>query len=155
MSSTEYAFRRVDTDEIVHVDFEKMMEQDAAGYIRLDDGVEARRVVDFSNTPRDKPTERDGKPIPPSDAMGFIGDQLGEFEADRVANGFSGVEFVLDPMCKGNDFEFYQVKCSSRREWERYVAHRGMVDRNRSCGVSISPAELQRASEMVRERWKS
>lgn len=144
-SEVKYEFRREDTGEIVEVDFEKMMEQDAAGYIVLDDGASARRVM----SPPKKATERqDGnanhKP-PVSDAMGFTCHQLADFEEDRVRNGFHGVEFKPDPMCP----EFYQVHCSSMSVYEDYMAHRGMYQKGRTKGNSLSEKQLRDAEEMA------
>lgn len=146
-----YRFLREDDGKTVQVDFETMMQMDAAGYITLPDGVRARRDrqkepplrrADIVSATR---SETGSKPIPPSDAMGFTAHQLQEFEADRQLNGFSGVEFVPDPL----EPTFYQVKCSDRRTWERYASHRGFVDLNRTAAVSISAADLEAAKRLV------
>jgi hypothetical protein len=145
-----YTFIREDNGQSVEVDFETMMQQDTAGFIRLPAGcgrmVAARRASTGSfRRAAVQEKETGTKPIPPSDALGFTVHQLAEFEADRVAHGFHGVEFVQDPM----EPTFRQVKCSSRREWERYVEHRGFYDKNRTSAVAISADDLERAREMV------
>ncbi len=141
---TTYTFIREDNGKEVEVDFETMMEQDTAGFIRLKDGVAARRKSTGSFK-RKIEAETGTKPIPPSDSLGFTVLQLDDFEADRKSHGFTGVEFVPDPL----EPTFMQVKCSSRREWERYVKHRGFVDKNRTAGVSISADDLERAKTML------
>ena len=40
-----YKFRREDNGQVVEVPFEVMMQQDVAGYITLEDGVQARRCA--------------------------------------------------------------------------------------------------------------
>ena len=60
-----------------------------------------------------------------SDSMGFTVQQLGEFESDRKAHGFSSIEFKPDPQVP----QFYQVHAGSRREMLKYAAHRGLVDK--------------------------
>ncbi len=142
-----YEFKREDNADIVSVDFETMMEQDSAGMITLADGVRAKRV---HSGPRrwggSEKVRADNKPIPPSDALGFTAHQLQEFEFDRQRNGFTGVEFVKDPTYD----KFYQVKCSSRGEWERYVRHRGMIDKNATSGTALSPKQLEAAAERAK-----
>lgn len=145
-----YRFIREDDGQPVEVDFETMMTMDSSRCIVLADGVRAKRdripscrmVPDTMSGER---TESGTKPIPPSDTMGFTAHQLAEFEADRVAHGFSGVEFVQDP----HEPTFYQVKCSDRRTWEKYAAHRGFVDRNRTAAVAISASDLEAARRLV------
>jgi hypothetical protein len=78
------------------------------------------------------------KPIV-SDALGFISDQLGQFEVDRVKHGFTGIEFVPDKDVP----QFMQVKASSRSEWARYVKHRGMYDKNSRNGGGAVPSEKE------------
>ena len=142
-----YTFIREDNGEPVEVDFVTMMGQDAAGFIHLPGGIAAKRKAtpSWRRKSFDSVSKAGNKPIPPSDAMGFTVHQLAEFEADRVAHGFTGVEFVQDPM----EPTFRQVKCSSRREWDKYREHRGLTDRNRTSGVSISADDLERAKELV------
>ena len=144
----KYRFIREDNGKPVDVDFEAMMGQDAAGFITLPDGVAAKRSYKSDMMSEKRQRESDGGgcgPIPASDAMGFTVRQLAEFEADRTLHGFTGVEFTQDP----HEPTFYQVRCSSRREWERYVKHRGMTDNNHTCGVSISYADIERAKRRV------
>lgn len=145
-----YKFRREDDDSIVKLGFAEMMAQDVAGYVTLDDGVRAKRVHD--GKPIGKPAngrEMAGAPILPSDALGFTSHQLAEFEADRKRNGFTGVEFVRDKTYE----HFWQVKCSSRREWERYVAHRQLIDKNKSSGTALSAGQLERARQDVLKKY--
>lgn len=149
-----YAFRREDNGELFWCDFETTIHETKNGFMTLSDGVEARRVPRFDRVPRAVTQEvekvkgqpADLRPIV-SDALGFPTAQLADFEADRVAYGFSGVEFKPDPKVP----EFTQVHFKGRGEWQRYLKHRGYVDRNgsRSTPVLLSEDELQRAAELV------
>lgn len=145
-----YLFRVEDSDELVEVDFSKMMEQDSSGYITLPCGSRARRCVHLE-------LERDGRPVvqrreeltPPilSDSLGFPQQQLAEMERDRRAHGFAGIEFVRDRRVP----EFIQVKGRSGPEWERYIRHRGMRNQNSVPDV-MSPEELERARAAINRR---
>lgn len=149
-----YAFRREDNDELFWVDFEAMIHNTMNGFMALSDGTEARRVPRFDRVPRAVKQEAekisrqpcDLRPIV-SDALGFPTAQLADFEADRAAHGFSGVEFKPDPQVP----EFTQVHFKGREEWARYVKHRGYVDRNgsKTSAVLLSQDDLDRAKELV------
>ena len=108
--------------------------------------VKGQGVVEVGSTAR---KELD-KPIL-SDACGFIEQQLGDFETDRVKNGFRGIEFVRDKDVP----QFFQVKCSSRKEFDRYMKHRGMYDKNSSNGSSagITEKEINEAAQRVKEKY--
>ncbi len=137
-----YKFRREDNGKIIVVPFEKMMEQDVTGCITLENGVVARRVHGADTLTRKGRREIfAGVNMPPSDAMGFTRNQLDDFVADRDRHGFTGVEFVQDP----TEPTFMQVKCSSLKERDRYLRHRGMVDCNRTAGCAITERDLHRA----------
>lgn len=141
-----YPFKREDNGEIVEVDFETMMAQDRAGFITLKDGVKARRVNQFTNA---KPAVEKGNANmtpPPSDNLGFTVLQIAEFEEDRVRNGFTGVEFKQDPMCP----EFVQVHFSSHAVRDKYIQHRGKVDRTRTKGATMTPGMLEDAVNMAK-----
>jgi len=144
-----YKFRREDNGEIVEVDFQKMMTQDVAGFIDFD-GVSARRCFHLEEqSEKTRVRETVATPGPyVSDTLGFTQDQYADFEADRQRHGFSGVEFVRDPDVP----QFYQVKVRSRREYERYVKHRGYVNATSIGGVRFSPGELERVAEKVKQR---
>lgn len=103
-------------------------------------------VVEVTNTAR----QELAKPIV-SDACGFIQQQLGDFEVDRVKNGFTGIEFVRDKDVP----EFIQVKCSSQKEFDRYMKHRGLHDRNSRNGsaAGITQKEMDEAERLVKERY--
>lgn len=132
--------------EIVEVDFEQMMEA-SNGFLTLADGRKARRIPDPSS--KTKTTIPMGSAPPPivSDAMGFPISSLKEFEADRVANGFRGIEFKPDPDVP----QFIQVHCSSQAAKDRYMRHRAMHDRNNDNGSSamLSPELIEQAKELV------
>ncbi len=89
-------------------------------------------------------TARNGRPIV-SDALGFGKHQLQDFERDRKENGFVGVSFREDKDVPG----FYQVECSSRGVWDRYVRHRGNVDKNRTSGAAVSSQGILNAQEKM------
>lgn len=149
MSVTEnaYLYRREDNGELVEVSWLVMIHQQG-GYITLPDGVTARRCLHLE-------TDRDGRPPPSekphldrpivSDALGFGEHQLADFEEDRKRNRFTGIEFTRDPQVP----EFFQVRCKSRAEFNRYTKHRGMVNRSSFGGVRLTQADLDRAKELV------
>ena len=141
-----YKFRREDTGEVIEVPWEVMIQQEF-GYITLEDGTLARRCLHLEDHSKAKRKDsRTGSKEIISDSLGFGEHQLADFEKDRKANGFSGVEFIRDPAVP----EFFRVKCSSRREFNRYVAHRGMVNKNSIGGVRFTEEELEGAKEMMR-----
>lgn len=151
MEERTYLFRREDNGQIVEVDFTKMMEQDAAGYIELD-GVTARRCVYLELErdghkdifPFEHEFDHDTRPIV-SDALGFPECQFDEMEKDRLMEGHVGVEFRRDPAVP----QFFQVHCSSRKAWQEYLDHRGMVDQNKTVGVLLSEEDLERAKRRM------
>ena len=143
-----YIYRREDTDELIEVPFSVMIEQEA-GFITLPDGVSARRCLHLE-------IERDGKPerqkMAPacdreivSDTLGFGQHQLDDFERDRQQHGFTGVEFIPDRDVP----EFRRVKCSSQKEFERYLSHRGYVNQTGLGGVRLTQEDLDRAADLV------
>jgi hypothetical protein len=150
-----YIYRREDNDELIEVDFETAMQQQY-GAIRLPDGVYARRCVSLE-------LERDGVSAAPSgkamllnrpivsDTLGFCQHQLADFEADRVKNGFTGVEFKQDPRVP----EFYQVHVSGPEEHRRYIEHRGYSDMNSSNGGGkpFTPEQFEEAQRKVKEQY--
>jgi hypothetical protein len=131
--------------KIVKVGFEQMMEAEA-GFLTLPDGRTAKRVYPPSEK---KSTKVDPGATPKivSDAMGFPISAIKEFEADRVANGHTGIEFRPDPDVP----EFVQVHCSSQAAKDRYMKHRAMHDRNSQNGSSaiMSDYLLQKSTELV------
>lgn len=141
-----YKFRREDTGEVVEVPWDVMMTQDAAGYIEID-GVPAKRCwhLEEHETKRAaQPPKQLGQPIV-SDTLGFGQCCLADMEKDRQDHCFSGVEFIRDPDVP----EFYRVKCSSRREYDRYVKHRGYVNATGVGGLRLTQEELDRAAELA------
>jgi hypothetical protein len=90
------------------------------------------------------------KPIV-SDSMGFIEEQFEDFEKDRVAHGFVGVEFKRDPDVP----QFYQVHISSEAEKARYLKHRGMTDRNGLNGGrgAVGEEAMRKAEAWAKENW--
>lgn len=145
-----YQFRREDTGEIVSLPWEAMMQQDAAGFVTLDDGVVARRVPTGDFRQREPLPEASGSKPWISDNLGFGAQFLPEMEADAKANGFKGVEFVQDPDYHG----FIQVRVDSPAERLRYIKHRGMFDKNgRRMGVAMTQEQLDRAKKLVIERY--
>lgn len=146
---TTYQFRREDDGQIVEVGFIEMMEKDAAGCITLADGVVAREIRRSSRRVEHKGKASIVSPPIVSDALGVTCHQIAEFEADRVAHGFSGLEFRQDPMTPG----FYQAHFSSWAEKDRYMKHRdnSLVDRSKKgSSVTMTPDLLRRAEELAR-----
>ncbi len=151
--SAGYLFRREDNGRIESLSFLEMMAMDAAGFVTLADGVQARRcrtaetIIAVDKQEARKELE---KPIL-SDSLGFCANQLADFEADRVKHGFTGVEFVREPGLP----EFIQVKISSAAEWARYVKHRGMCDRNsrNGGGVAFTPEQMEDAKQRILQKY--
>jgi hypothetical protein len=142
-----YKFRREDTGEVVEVDYATMI-QHSHGWITLPDGVTAKRVrEDAPRTVRTKIVTMGSRPIV-SWNMGFGQHMLDHFEADRVAHGYSDVEFVRDPDVP----QYFNVKCESRDAFNRYAKHRNLVNKSGIGGVRLSAEELARAEEMMKER---
>lgn len=136
--------------EVVEVSFEQMMESEY-GFLTLPDGREARRVHNESR--KHSTVEKGSSPKIVSDAMGFPASALGQFEADRKANGFHGIEFKPDPHVP----EFIQVHCSSQSAKDRYMKHRAMHDRNSRNGSSamLSEEQMERAKKRIMEKYPS
>ena len=144
-----YLYRREDDGEVVEVDFETAMSQQA-GYITLPDGVSARRI--YESTGEKSATPRTPiAAVPLSDAMGCTAAQVGEMASDAKRHGFTGVEFVQDK----TEPTFYQAKFSSWAEWDRYRKHRHLVDKNsrNGSGAALCPATFERAKARVLEQF--
>ena len=148
-----YLYRRDDNGEVVDVGFAQMLDQ-KDGFIILPDGSSARRCVHLE-------IERDRKFAVPvdserrdkvssaivSDALGFTAAQYADFEADRVKNKFSGVEFKKDPTCPW----FYQAHFSSWAARDAYMKHRQLRDNNskNGSGATLTREQLEAAAEML------
>ena len=155
---------RKDDGTLIDIPFSEVIrKQDGGGIIQLEDGSYAKRCVQAE-------LDRDGKGkkiaredvkhsvnlTMISDALGFGEHQLAEFEADRKANNFQGIEFIRDP----TERRFIQVKCNCPATFERYVKHRdqgsgNMVINNKVTGTLFSRADLEKASEIVSLRYGS
>lgn len=144
-----YPFRRLDTDEIIEVDFQTMMEKDVAGFLQVEiDGqqVECRDVRGQLASARQSEPQAIGPPPKVVNALnlGFMSTQLAEMEEDRKRHGFHGIEFEKNP----EDPRYYQVVACSRGELMRYAAHCGcpddMTSKNGSA-VGITAKELEEA----------
>lgn len=148
---------RNEAGEYIELPFSAVIDKmDAGGFLKLEDGDWVRRCVQ-------KELERDGKQkvvrceevkhsinlTMVSDALGFGDHQLADFERDRVANHFHGIEFVRDPTFD----RFIQVKCNCPKTYERYMKHRRLIDNNPQTGQLISRAELERAGQIVKDRY--
>lgn len=158
MSIKPYAFRRCDNSKIVWVDWPTMMNQDAAGYITLADGSEARRCVHLERHPRHRAgsTPRAVPPPAISDSLGFPEQCLADRQAQLDKSGCLGIEFKRDPQVP----EFYQVHASSRKAMDKYTRMRNLVNRTGSLGggVMLTQQELDRAAELAcrsgQEAWE-
>lgn len=145
--SVMYKFRIVGSREVVEVDFQTMMGMDAAGFITLPDGREARRIRTSSRKSR---KEAIASAIPPamvSDAMGFPSRQLPEYDAYRRAHGFSSVEYKPDPQVPG----FTQVHFNNHAERDRYIKEFGYTDRNgrNGGGAILTQSMLEKTMQRV------
>lgn len=135
--------------KIVTVSFERMMEA-AHGFLTLPDGRTAKRIFPAGSKSVAKADPGAAPKIAPkivSDAMGFPVSAIKDFEADRVANGHTGIEFRPDPDVP----EFVQVHCSSQAAKDRYMKHRSMHDRNSRNGSAavLSDELMKQAKELV------
>ena len=132
--------------KVINVSFEQMMEA-SDGFLTLPDGRTAKRV--FRPNSKMATTIEKGSAPPKivSDAMGFPAKAIDKFEADRIANGFTGIEFRPDPDVP----EFIQVHCSSQAAKDRYMKHRSMHDRNsRNGSAAILDEQLMsQAKDLV------
>lgn len=139
--------------DIVSVDFATMMGA-KDGFLVLKDGRTAKRInrpSSKSRTSKD-PSQNFGAGLKiVSDAMGFADNQLADMERDRVANGFTGVEFRQDP----TEPRFYQVLCSSERVKSEYMRHRGFTDRNskNGSGSIVDAGQIEQARKRVIEQF--
>lgn len=144
-----YAFRREDDLSIVWVDFETMMQQDSAGYIRLPDGTLARRCLRLEHHAQ-RTTPRPERAIPTpavSDTLGFPEQSFAAKEAQRQQLGCSDVWFERDPKVP----EYFRVHGSSWAALDKYTKKRNLVNRTGSLGgaVKLSQEDLERAAELV------
>lgn len=151
--SRKYKFRREDNGKVVLVDFETMMGAEN-GFLRLEDGVMARRVSEGSCRISSSASEKRKSANPPkviSDALGFTHHQLTEMREHLARAPVPGIEFHPDPHVP----QFYQVHCSSEKAKREYMAKRGFNDRNsrNGGGAEISPELLAGAVDMVMREW--
>jgi hypothetical protein len=148
VSEKTYLYRREDNGEVVELPWPAPLDQ-VGGYVTLPDGVAAKRCLYLE-------LERDGRPEKSkqpeivdreivSDNMGFGQSVYAEYEADRQRHGFTGVSFQPDPQTP----EFFRVHCSSRRTYDRYLKHRGLVNRTGIGGVRLTQEDLDRAATLV------
>ena len=93
----------------------------------------AGKIVDTTDAP--PPRER---PEAMSHNIGFGQHQLAQFEADRVANGHTDIEFRLDPAVP----QFYNVHSGSKKALEKYVNHRGSVNKTSRCGHFLTADDM-------------
>ena len=131
----KYKFRCEETGKIVYFPFEVMMKQK---YGFLDHkGKTYRRVHEERHFIKKAEKAKNHKAEIVSDTLGFGQHQFQDFEADRKAHGFTGVEFVRDKDVP----QFFQVKVDSVKEWKRYIKHRNLVDKN---GINGGKSPLSR-----------
>jgi len=144
--SKKYTFQREDDEKLIQVDYETMMTQQA-GFIELPDGVSARRVHELAVRKKAENEVKTGTVVHASDALGFPIEQIGDFEKDRVKHGFNGVEFRPDP----SEPTFVRPHFTSKGQWEKYVKHRGMIDKNsvNGSGAVMSPEIFEKSKEIV------
>lgn len=148
-----YKFRREDNGQIVEVDFETMMDQDRAGYIKLTiDGqdVTARRVHDEEKISASKAIMLNGAPPIYSDSLGCIDCQVDDFREDARKNGFTDINFVPDKDFA--DTGFYHIESSSPEQWKRYEEHRQRPNTSskNGGGTGHSRATIERSKELVK-----
>lgn len=148
--SKKYSYRREDNGKLVKVGFTEAIQQDRAGYITVD-GVQARRVYSLDPEWKARPKEiREGhkdQKVVNSFTLGFGECQIDDFEKDRKANGFNGIEFARDPDVP----QFLQIRADSQKDMDRYVKHRGKSDKNGINGSSamLTPAMIEDARELA------
>jgi hypothetical protein len=145
----KYIFRREDNDALIEVPFDKMIEQDSLGCIKLDCGATARRcryLEEPPAPPKEGATQLTPRPLV-SDALGCCSIEVEVFREDARRNGHIGVEWKPDPLVKG----FYQCHFSGPEARERYLRHRQMSDRSKKLGsgATLSEEDLRKAAELV------
>lgn len=149
------------TDELVELDFEQMMEQDAGGFLTLPDGREARRQqhLEAGADKRVTSAATSGVHRPTvSFQLGVPAAQVQQFREDARANGFTDVEFVRCKDTAAIGGEFYDCKISGPRQRSEYIKHRGMFDRTGALGLgagSVLNGELIERTKKLLGRQSS
>lgn len=151
-----FKFRREDTGEIIEVNFETMMDQDAGGYIDIEiDGqrVTAKRVHEES-------AKACGKPIPlagPPPAVSSLAFSCADFQVDEMRENArrNGFNIEYKPEKDFAETGFYEAHFSTRAEMERYVKHCNLPDNNsiNGGGAILTEEGIERAKELVRRNF--
>ena len=154
-----YQFRRQDNDEIIDVDFETMIEQDAAGFIEIEiDGqkVSAKRVHTKEKLQASKPIPMEIPPAIVSDSFGCVAEQVDEMRAQCKLHGLTGVEFKPDPTNDDpRDPDFFQAHFSGPAELSRYRDLMNVHERNSTNGGAqhISESDLAQSQAIIKRRF--
>lgn len=151
-----YYFRREDNGETVTVDFEAMMNMDVAGYITLDDGVQARRCQRPSMRRKGEVPQGAAKfehvsniafCVPPS--------AVAAFDEDAKRNGF---HIDWRPDYKGADADGTINSFNPHiplSELERYRKYRGMPDKNskNGRGAVIYADDIEKSKKLIERQY--
>lgn len=140
----KYVARREDNGELVNVTFDQIMSQQA-GFITLEDGTLARCVTVTDEWQRATKHKKVRVEIV-SDTLGVTANRVDEYRENAKQFGYK-VEFVPEPGCE----HFCQAKFPSWHEKDRYMAFRGLCDKNSKTGsgAPLSPLLLERASQRL------
>lgn len=153
---SKYIFRRMDTEELIELPFEQMMQQDQAGYVTLKDGTLARRCLHLEGKAEKTKAHHQG--INRHDltfSLGFSKKQLPEMMEAARRDGLSGVEFYEDPQNKN----MVGIRCASEAQKDAYIKHRGknieggLINRTSKLGGKLMREDLEMAEKLVRERY--
>lgn len=142
-----YFYSREDNGQIVEVDFETAMSQQA-GFITLPDGVAARRVhFEEHQQPSGERKKLQSEII--SDTLGVTDVKLDEYRQNAEQYGYR-VEWTQDP----HEPTYYQARFPSWKERDRYMRFRGLCDKNsrNGGGAALSADCLERAKQRLLEQ---
>lgn len=136
----QYLYRD-DDGNIIELTFEKAIEK---GQMFQKGGKWYRRVHEHNESP--KTTTKKVLQGFVSDSLGFGQSQLGEMREHLEQSKCQGIEFTPDPKVP----EFYQVRCSSRGAFLKYMESRGYEDQtSRNGGGTFTEKDLQDAIELA------
>jgi hypothetical protein len=122
-NTTTYLYRRVDNGDLVKVEmtFGELLERQQYGFIVLDDGLVAKRVI--KEQPQPPAFQRKGIARWPlySQAAGCLPKQVKSFREQAQKEGLTGVDF-----CPKTGDAIFESKGQRRK----YLEARGFFDRN-------------------------
>jgi len=142
----QYPFRNVNDKSVVLVDFDRMMEMDAQGFLKIR-GKQYRRARDLESQPVVTPAEPEARLDRVSDSLGFVVDCLPDMQTNLLESKVQGIEFKEDPHVPN----FYQVHASSQGAMTKYMLSRKYHDKNslNGSGAILGEKDFKDARELV------